>query len=165
MESISSLFLLFGTMDDIMFDSGEKFTDVSVSCTFIYMWVLWASCNVIVGMGGPIALRYLVITFLLNVFEDINSSVYKVFLRKHRFENLLAIIEVNTMQVFSLDLLFRHDEITVEEAELWNMIQDLAPVMLLVLDRIEAKIKLGEKFQSIDILQLIYLDDGVKGKV
>ena len=116
-------------------------------------------------MGGPIAFRYLVITFLLNVFEDINSSVYKVFLRKHRFENLLAIIEVNTMQVFSLDLLFRHDEITVEEAELGNMIQDLAPVMLLVLDRIEAKIELCEKFESIDILQLIYLDDGVKGKV
>ena len=110
-----------------------------------------------------LALRHLVITFLLNVFEDINSSVYKVFLRKHRFENLLAIIEVNSMQVLSLDFLLRHDNITVEEAELGNMIKDLAPVMLLVLDRIEAKIELCEKFQSIDILQLIYLNDGVKG--
>ena len=114
-------------------------------------------------MGGAFTFRYLVITFLLNVFEDINSSVYKVFLRKYCFENLLAIIEVNSMQVLSLDFLLRHDQITVEEAELGNMIQDLAPVMLLVLDRIEAKIELGEKFQSIDILQLIYLNDGVKG--
>ena len=64
-------------------------------------------------MEGLLALRHLVVTFLFNVLEDINSSVYKVFLRKHRIENFLAIIEVRSMQVLSFDFLLGHDEITV----------------------------------------------------
>ena len=66
-----------------------------------------------IGMADFLALRYLVITFLLDVFEDINSSVYKVFLRKHHCENFLTIIEVNTMQILCLDFLLGHDEIAV----------------------------------------------------
>ena len=69
------------------------------------------------------------------------------------------------MKVLGFGLLLGHNEIAVEETKLWNVIQNLASVMLFVLDRIEAEIELCEKFQSIDVLQLIYLDDGVKGKV
>ena len=117
--------------------------------------------------GDPdfFAFRYLVITLLFYVFYDIDSSVYKVFLRQHSFENFLTIIKVDSMQVLSFGLLLGHDEIAVEEAELWNVIQNLAPVMLLVLDRIEAEVELGQEFESIDILQLIYLDNSVKREV
>ena len=69
------------------------------------------------------------------------------------------------MQVLGFDFLLGHDEVAVEQAQLWNVVQDLAPVVLFVLDRIEAEIELGKKFEPIDILQLIYLDDGVEGEV
>ena len=85
-------------MDDILFDSGEKFSNVPLSSARIINRVLRASCMVS-NKGDPdlLTFRYLVVTLLFYVFDDIDSSVYKVFLRQHSFENFLTIVKVDSM--------------------------------------------------------------------
>ena len=72
-------------------------------------------------------------------------------------------MKVSVTEMFGReDFTSRHNEIAVEKAQLWNVIQNLASVMLLVLDRIKAEVELSQEFEPIDVLQLIYLDNDVK---
>lgn len=63
------------------------------------------------------------------------------------------------MQVFGLHLFFGLDLDSIKHAQLGDMIENLAAIVLLVLYRVEAKVKLCEQIESLDILQLDHLHD------
>ena len=53
----------------------------------------------------------------------------------------------------------------VEHAQLRDVIEDLAAIVLLVLNGIEAEIKLSQQIDSLDVLQLNNLHDIVKREI
>ena len=58
------------------------------------------------------------------------------------------------MEVLCLDFLFSLDFNAVQHSKLWDVIENLAPVVLLVLDWIEAEIELCEQAEALDVLKL-----------
>ena len=69
------------------------------------------------------------------------------------------------MQVLPFNFLFNFNLNTIELAQLWDFIEDLTPVMLLVLNWIETEVKLCQQVEPLDELQLAYLHDIVQRKV
>ena len=53
----------------------------------------------------------------------------------------------------------------VEHAQLRDVIEDLAAIVLLVLNGIETEIKLSQQIDSLDVLQLNNLHDIVKREI
>jgi len=58
------------------------------------------------------------------------------------------------MQVLGLSLLLGDDLDAIETAQLGDVEEDLAAVMLFVLDRVEAEVQLRQQVQPLDELQL-----------
>ena len=58
------------------------------------------------------------------------------------------------MQILSLDLLLCQDFLTIQHSQLWNMEQQLSSIVLLVLNWIEAEVKICEEAELLNILQL-----------
>ena len=56
------------------------------------------------------------------------------------------------MQVLCLDFLVRNDFCTVEHPELWNVEQYLRSIVLLILDRVVAEVKLGKERKKLNVL-------------
>ena len=69
------------------------------------------------------------------------------------------------MQVLCLGFFFSNDIDSIEFAKLWDVIQNLAAIVLFVLNRVEAEVKLCQQAQSLNILQLQHLHDVVKRQV
>lgn len=107
----------------------------------------------------------LILTLCSDFVEVCNSAVNEVLLRKDYFEDLLAVLEIDTVQVFGLGLLFSDDKNTIKRAQLWDVIKDLTAIMLLVLNWIEGEVKLCNEIQTLNKLQLQYFYDVVEGEV
>lgn len=82
----------------------------------------------------------LILRLLFDILIDSYSSVNESFLRQHHFENFLTIVKINSMQVLSLGLFLGNDVDSIEHAKLWDVIENLASVVFLVLHWVEAKI-------------------------
>ena len=83
---------------------------------------------------------------------DVDTAIDKVFLRKNGREDLLTIVPVNTVQVIRLGFLFGDDVDAIEQAELRNMVEDLAPEMLFVLDWVEGEVEFCEQIKLLYVV-------------
>ena len=106
--------------------------------------------------------RDIVIALFLNIFVDGDASVDEILLGQHCLENLLAVVEVHTVQVLCLDFLFSKDFDAVEHAQLRDVVEHLVAIVLLVLNWVERKVKLSQQGQPLDILKLQHLDDVIE---
>ena len=107
----------------------------------------------------------IVFALIFDVLIDRDAPIDEVLLGQHRLEDLLSVVQINTVEVLCLDFLFSLDFNSVEHSELGDVIENLAPVVLLVLDWIEAEVELCEEAEALDELQLQHLDDVVEGEV
>lgn len=107
----------------------------------------------------------LVFRLLLDVLVNCDSPIHKRLLRQHDFENFLAIVEIDTVKVLSLDLLLCDDLYAVEHTQLGNVVEHLAAIVLFILYGVEAEVKLGEQLEALDVLELEHLDDVVEREV
>ena len=107
----------------------------------------------------------LVFRFFLDILIDSYSAVDKALLRQHRLEDFVSVVQINAMQILSLDFFLSDDLDTIKHAKLGDMIKDLAAEVLLVLYWVKAEVQLSQQVQPLDILKLKYLHDIVKGEV
>lgn len=66
-------------------------------------------------------------------------------LREKRLENLLSIIQVDSMKVLGLYFLVGDDLRSVQSPQLWDVVEDLDSIVLLILERVIAAVKLSEE--------------------
>jgi len=66
-------------------------------------------------------------------------------LREKRLENLLSIIQVDSMKVLGLYFLVGDDLRSVQSPQLWDVVEDLDSIVLLILERVVAAVKLSEE--------------------
>ena len=69
------------------------------------------------------------------------------------------------MQVLSLDFLLSNDVDSVKHAQLWDVVQDLTAIVLLVLHWVVAEVELSQQIELLDVLELEDLDDVVESEV
>ena len=96
-------------------------------------------------LGRKVALinhRHVFLTLLFDVLIDVDASVDEILLRKHHGEDLLPVVDIGAMQVLRLDFLLCDDLNAIEHAQLRNVEEDLAAVVLFVLDGVEREVKL-----------------------
>ena len=68
------------------------------------------------------------------------------------------------MQVLCFDFLFGNDEAAIKHAKVRNVVKNLQPIVLLVLDWVEAHVKFGKLRQMLDELQLKHFLNAVKSQ-
>lgn len=107
----------------------------------------------------------LIFAFILDVFESCDAPVDKLLLGQHRLKDFLTIVEVNSMQVLCLDFLLGQDFDPVEAPQLGDVVENLAAVVLFVLDWVEAEVELRQQIQSLNELQLEHLGHTVQCQV
>ena len=84
--------------------------------------------------------RYLILAFFFHVFVDGNASIDKGLLRKHCLENLFTIVFVDSMKVLGLDFFLSDDLNAIKTAQLRNVEENLAAVVLFVLNGIKTEV-------------------------
>ena len=80
--------------------------------------ITWSWYYLIVKFYNPIRawvlLFDLIITFRINLFNYINSTICKFFLRQELFKSSFSISHIHTMKSFSFDLLLRRDIYSIQ---------------------------------------------------
>ena len=66
------------------------------------------------GDLGCVLRFIMVLTLVLDLFVTVDTPVNKILLRKHSFEDSLTVLNINSMQVLSLDLLFSIDNCSIK---------------------------------------------------
>ena len=107
----------------------------------------------------------LIFTLFLDVLIGSDPSVDETFLGQHGLEDFITIVQIKSVQIFRFDFLFSDDFDAIEHAQLRDVVEDLAPIVLLILDWIETKVKLCQQVESFNVLELADLHDIVQRKV
>ena len=66
------------------------------------------------------------------------------------------------MQILSLGLIFCDDINAIKHAQLRDVIEDLAAIVLLVLHGVKAEVKLSQQVEFLNILELKHLHDVIE---
>lgn len=109
--------------------------------------------------------RFRIVTLNGQVFDHQHPSVDKFLFRQEGREDRVSVILIAPMQIFSLHFLLSHDVDAVQHAKLWNVVEHLEPIVLLVLNWAEAEVELRQQLQVLDVAQLENFLDLVEAQV
>lgn len=106
-------------------------------------------------------LRFGVLRFDFEIFDHLHASVHELLFWQQRREYGLAVVIVHSVQVLSLHLLLGHDVNAVKHSQLRDVEKNLDAIVLLVLDLVEAHVKLRQRLEVLNVPELKNFLDSV----